>query len=84
MRVERVCSIQYRSKYTSFNGMCYKCEAVRMSSGVHTGRVSGFKPPQGQKKKKIVLLLMTCNIFVVSLLRFELEIYNYTNIMIIK
>jgi hypothetical protein len=41
-------------------------------------------PPQGHKKKKIVLLFMTCNIFVVSLLLFELKIYNYTNIMINK
>jgi hypothetical protein len=55
-------------------------------SGVHTGgRGSMFKPPPGPKKiKKIVLLLMTCNIFVVSLLCFELKIYNYTNIMKIK
>jgi hypothetical protein len=49
------------------------------------GGGSGFKPTPGPKKiKKIVLLLMTCNIFVVSLLRFELKIYNYTNIMITK
>jgi hypothetical protein len=48
------------------------------------GGGSRFKPPQDQKKKKNVLLLFTCNIFGVSLLRFELKIYNYTNIMIIK
>jgi hypothetical protein len=42
------------------------------------------RPRDKKKKKNIVLLLMTCNIFVVSILRFELKIYNYTNIMIIK
>jgi hypothetical protein len=48
--------------------------------------LAGLKPSPGPKKKikKNILLLMTCNIFVVSLLRFELKIYNYTNIMIIK
>jgi hypothetical protein len=49
-------------------------------------RVSGFEHPPGPKKrkKKIVLLLMTCNRFAVSLLRFELKIYNYKNIKINK
>lgn len=40
------------------------------------GEFSGSTPPlpQGQKKEKIVILLMTFNIFVVSLMRFELII----------
>jgi hypothetical protein len=52
-------------------------------SDVHTGWFPGSTLPRA-KKKEIFLLLMTCNIFVVSLLRFELKIYNYINIIIIK
>jgi hypothetical protein len=37
-----------------------------------------------KKNEKIVILLMTCKIFIVSLLHFELKIYNYTKIIIIE
>jgi hypothetical protein len=53
-------------------------------SGVHTGGFPGSHPPRAKKKKKIFLLLMTCNIFIVSILGFEHKIYNCKNIMIIK
>jgi hypothetical protein len=59
---------------------------IYMHSDVHTrGEGLSSNPPSSKKiRKKIVLLLMTCNIFIVLLLHFELKIYNYTNIMIIK
>jgi hypothetical protein len=63
---------------------CFKSN-VKLNKWRTYGGGGSSNPLQGKKKKwKIVLLLMTCNKFVVSLLRFELKIYNYTNIMIIK